>query len=285
MMKLSRSAKSGLGILLGIWAMGAENSPAADVETKGNPIILESILCNGKGKVSVVKDKESEGKMGDLLQTGDHVKTDALCSARLLYPDNSSLWVGRSSEVEVHSSGPDLQGAVISKGRVRAVVAKPGMTSQTPRYRFIFKAKSMVMGVRGTDFVVEQDGEAGASALHTLEGRVEVARENKVLLKEGGAIPVQKGEYLQTSAGQEIGQPKKFDTSQYSADLRQKEPDFTQFEISPPTQYRSSKLLVAPGSAKDSPQKTDNGILDRVRKDLNDAAKTHQKSLDDNIGK
>ncbi|MGZ3708256.1 MAG: FecR family protein, partial [Bdellovibrionota bacterium] len=113
---------------------------------------------------------------GDPVMPGDSLKSDATSSAKFLMNDQTILDLNPSSELMVEHfelrSGSDRQVEIsVMSGTLRASVNKPLMGAG----KFHIKTKSAIMGVRGTEFVVENSDRAGQSQLTVMKGLVQVA--------------------------------------------------------------------------------------------------------------
>jgi len=120
----------------------------------------------------VIDGKKSPAKEGVELKAGDKVVTGADGKA-LLKDGESEVWIGSATDFQVHKLA-DVSKSVmgrldILKGKMRAKFKRP---SGPESYPYEVKMKSVVAGVRGTEFFVDVDG--ADEKLCTLEGLVRV---------------------------------------------------------------------------------------------------------------
>lgn len=200
--------KNGLAFLPLIAVAGLFEVSAGAAERLGP--VLESL--DGISSISVVASDGThrEAKLDDPLQTGDTLEVGPGASLTVAYEDGAQVIVADGSKVkigeEAETSGePKVPSIEVQDGGVRALVetyvapgapsveAKPS-TAPAPRsHRFLIRTRSAMMGVRGTDFIVQvKDDQV---ALNTFSGTVEVASDlgsfggkGMVSVKEGRAL-------------------------------------------------------------------------------------------------
>ena len=125
------------------------------------------------GEVSYLsKRMKATPKIGAELHAGDKIITGA--DGKVLLKDGESeIWLGSVTEFEVHKladTGKSVMGRLdVLKGKLRAKFKRPGGPESYP---YEVKMKSVVAGVRGTEFFVDVDG--SEEKLCTLEGLVRV---------------------------------------------------------------------------------------------------------------
>jgi hypothetical protein len=125
------------------------------------------------GEVSlVVKGKKSAAKEGTELKEGDKLITGADGKA-LLKDGESEVWLGSATDFQVHKLADTTKAIMgrldVLKGKLRAKFKRP---SGPESYPYEVKMKSVVAGVRGTEFFVDVEG--ADEKLCTLEGLVRV---------------------------------------------------------------------------------------------------------------
>ena len=212
-------------------------------------------------KVVVVKTPEGNrvGTRGTEINFGDRIKTGPHASAKVLYPDGSKLLIGRATEMEVKEGIGTTQMNELHRGEVRGIIKKPkGLSTATGGPpRFVIRSKSAVMGVRGTDFVYGVGTEAEKAALHTLEGTVEIAKDEATLMS-GKGTPVKENQFIETDAVQKaIEPPKLFDQQKYTAALQKEQPEFVSLVKDDPelsTVSRRSGVVEAAREEKPDPR-------------------------------
>jgi hypothetical protein len=87
------------------------------------------------------------------------------------------------------------------------------------------RTKAAVMGVRGTDFVYSTAADSAKAEVRTLQGAVEVAKTDDILLSGQGKI-VQANQMVSASDGN-ISTPKDFDREEFTKTLQQSQPEST----------------------------------------------------------
>jgi len=139
-------------------------------------------------------------KPGATLPIGAWLRTRPGSRARVVFGNGDQMNVGPASffKIETQASGPrGSQEMDLRYGMVRSIISKSG-----PRSGFKVRTASAVMGVRGTDFVVEA---SDVTALTLIRGSVELSRDKEA------ARTVKTGE---TALVQEKKPVEKFTTSQ-----------------------------------------------------------------------
>ncbi|MSQ83532.1 MAG: hypothetical protein EXR77_11695 [Myxococcales bacterium] len=183
------------------------------------PAVLESVSGDGvkltrAGKVLAVDE-------GDELQQGDRLSVGSRGAVRLLFGDGTHLTLSARCEVELAKPLAGAAGVVVLKGNVAALVAKPPQplavkAGAVGDLRFFIKTNAAVMGVRGTEFVVEHHQASGHTDVHTLEGTVDVAQTDDDLGRGRGSR-LGALERLRADKGG-IGKPAQFERGAYFKD-------------------------------------------------------------------
>jgi hypothetical protein len=214
---------------------------------------IESII--GPSPVNVIeKNKNISAEEGDSLKDNDRVETGAQSSARIAYPDGSALILGRQSTLEIESP---LNGAPASKllsGMVQAVIEKSKTTGTqaSGSHKFFISTPSGVVGVRGTQFIVEFSEAKNVTEMHALSGVVDMARDPKEL-ESGNGVSIHESEVI--SAGKDdMSHPTPFDQKEFLASLSKTEPEVLAIREHPPRSRR--KLLRARRAAEHNSHKT-----------------------------
>jgi len=133
-------------------------------------------------KVEASAWQERDGKLaplhqGEPLAAGSVLLTNAKGRVQLQLPDGSTLYVGGDSRLQVDelaapeglAEGLVRQGFTLGKGALRFVTG--ALAKLKPR-EVTIRLQTSTIGVRGTDFFAEQDGEEENVCL--FEGKVEV---------------------------------------------------------------------------------------------------------------
>ncbi len=203
--------------------------------------VIESIEGDGLVVVKSQAGSSKPGTRGTEINFGDKVKTGAGASAKIRYPDGSKLLVGRGTEVEVQENTGGSQYNKVYSGYVRGLIRKAGQPDKNSPPRFIIRSRTVVMGVRGTDFVLNQNAPKTPNELeiHTFDGVVEVAKDEKTLLA-GKGVEVARDQMIDADAAK-INPPRAFDRGLLEQALAQAQPDFNSFIRKDQEAFRSAQ--------------------------------------------
>ena len=133
--------------------------------------------------------------------------------------DDSNITIAPGSESSVKDYVPARPGSVphveMTKGSAHFDVNK----TPTGHHTFYIHTSSATMGVRGTDFVVDQQND-GYSVVHTLEGNVSMAKNEAELddPSKSVAVPAGRTSYLNSSMAHPSA-PKVFNRKTYLTQL------------------------------------------------------------------
>jgi hypothetical protein len=137
------------------------------------------VRVSGDSEVSVLKTGKSKPeplKIKDELFAGDKVITSANQTIVLQFTENSEVVIGPSSSflIEEYQFAASTQRTVLQLfyGMLRALVNRHYDSKDEA---FTVRTRSGVMGVRGTEFIVEADSQTHVTTLHTIEGSVAIA--------------------------------------------------------------------------------------------------------------
>ncbi|HYX35898.1 MAG TPA: FecR family protein [Oligoflexus sp.] len=111
-------------------------------------------------------------RLGSEIQLGSIIQTSDKTMVRLVYPNGDQIMVSPSSSYKVSLETKDGKDKPISEliyGKFRAVISKDG-----PRSKSEVRTRTMVMGIRGTDFHVAAFSDQGGSVVSVLRGAVAV---------------------------------------------------------------------------------------------------------------
>lgn len=157
-------------------------------------------------------------KSGQRFPFGSVLTTGSESSIVVLFPDDSRLIIHADAEVKVEEWTGSLQAARLRSGQIRASVPpKKRPETGKGRVRFLVRTKAAVLGVRGTEFVMDYDSVLESLKVHALSGSVEVARDEDELFADQG-IQVGAGQGLEASS-KGIGTPMPFDPIKFAATL------------------------------------------------------------------
>jgi hypothetical protein len=111
-------------------------------------------------------------KLGSEIPLGSVIQTGEKTMVRLVYPNGDQIMISPSSSYKVTLETKDGKEKPISEliyGKFRAVISKEG-----PRKESEVRTRTMVMGIRGTDFHVAAYSDQGGSVVSVLRGAVAV---------------------------------------------------------------------------------------------------------------
>ncbi len=142
-------------------------------------------------------------KLGDAVPSGSIVRTFPDAHARIVYENGDQFYVGPGTSYRIAQKDNSKLDTDIKLlyGRLRGVISKDG-----PRKELKIRTRTATMGVRGTDFYVEENGLQGGTEISVLRGAVEITPSHSkestrpTLLKTGmsasvlNATPVEKTE-------------------------------------------------------------------------------------------
>lgn len=133
--------------------------------------------------LEIVKDGSSSAlEVGEDVRPNSLTKIPGIKAARFVYKDGSSISVGGDSEIEF-SSEDGIPVLNLIKG---FVFGKIEPAANKDRHKFLIKTRVAVVGIRGTEFGI--DATADGTQIHTLSGRLEVAKERSGLGSERVAL-------------------------------------------------------------------------------------------------
>lgn len=113
---------------------------------------------------------------GDELQAGDRLTVGANSAARIVFADGSHVTLSSGADAEIAKPAAGANGVVLRQGNVSAAIAKPAAGAPAGNLKFFVKTNAAVMGVRGTQFVADHSAADNRTDVHTLEGTVDVAK-------------------------------------------------------------------------------------------------------------
>ena len=162
------------------------------------------------------------GTVGSTVEFGDTVKTGPRTSVKVRYPDGSKLLIAPSTEMLVGQGSARSYEYELTRGRVRGLIQKQSENKK----QFYFKTKAAVMGVRGTDFVMEAAGAAAKAPteVHTLQGVVEVA-EDMELLESGQGVRIGAGESIGADTSR-LGEVQQFNRDTFLGNMKSSDAGF-----------------------------------------------------------
>jgi hypothetical protein len=111
-------------------------------------------------------------KTGARVENGNLLRTLPGAKAKVIYDNGDQIYVGPGSSYRIswNEQGKGVPEIELKYGRMRGVISKEG-----PRRKIIIRTRSAVMGVRGTDFFIDEGGGLEETSVRVLRGAVEVA--------------------------------------------------------------------------------------------------------------
>lgn len=179
------------------------------------PPVLEMI--GGGNSVAVMRaGKEIQLKKGESLNLGDEVVTSRSSSVDIRLEDKTLIRVGSNSSYryEEDSAAKKILHRLMG-GIVRVLVPK---VENPQGIRFQMKTPQGTIGVRGTEFVVIQEG--ANTSLKGLEGTVMFGPANADFAQEAQFVMVKKGFQSIVAAGGKPSDPAGFDLPAYLKELK-----------------------------------------------------------------
>jgi hypothetical protein len=144
---------------------------------KDKNIQREGIINFLTGTVTIIdKDKKVKAQVGDMVSQGMRIETGNKSFVDIYFDDNAVKILENSiveiSELEINvNENSEKTRFHIKQGKIFAKVAKKLAKND----RFLVSSPTATAGVRGTEFLVIEDGGTGVVA--TLKGKVEVKNE------------------------------------------------------------------------------------------------------------
>ncbi len=169
LVSLSAVADPHVGTLTELEGMVQIFSHPSDMAPKEKP--AKGTLALFEGKYYVV----TNAKAGDPVENGNVVRTVPGAKARVVFENGDLFQVGSGTAYRITWDAKAAEHAKLQAkidlmyGKFRGVVSKDG-----PRKKITLRTPVAVMGVRGTDFFVEENGKTGESEFTIIRGTVEV---------------------------------------------------------------------------------------------------------------
>ncbi len=262
MFKRGRSSVWVLSALLATMAGGTVRADETESdEAPEGALVLEAV--DGNAPVEILRGGNwTAAAEGATVMPGESVRT-ADGSARLVYNDGSAVALSTNTEVQLQTEpGRVLE---LERGTVWGKIEKKPVTEVVPAagtpsvYRFTLKSRSVVMGVRGTEFVVES-GANGETAVNTLEGTVDTAPDLSIL-RAGHGVPVHRLERIRARAGTPFGKAEAFRSEEFGARLAKEHGGLARFLKRPVRRMRAKR----PGFRRGEGRREDSGARLRHR--------------------
>jgi hypothetical protein len=162
----------------------------------------QAIITRTEGRVQIFSEPSNqkstqkvffEGKyfelknaaIGDRIKNGSIVRTLPGSRAHLIYENGDQIQIGPGTSYQVRWKATGSKHAPnefkLFYGKMRGVILKEGTKN-----KFEIKTKTAVMGVRGTDFFIEDEGNGNATQITVVRGEVSVTTpQRETLIKTG----------------------------------------------------------------------------------------------------
>lgn len=181
------SLLSNYRLLLLLWAMAAAFSASSYAAEGAEPGMITKKI----GKVTLLMDphptREGAGphvkydgmyyravkaKKGMTVPLGSVIQTTGFGRARVTFPSGDQITVSKSSFYKIgYDRRQKKKVSELMFGSIRGLVRNKGA-----KEKLQVKTRTMVMGVRGTDFFVSARDSSGSSVVNVLRGKVAVAQ-------------------------------------------------------------------------------------------------------------
>ena len=209
-------------LLVAGWCVPAVHADdGADEGANGGPV-LESLDGAPSLQIHAADGTLRNESAGGSLRLGDWWDMPVKAAARVMVRQGVQALIAGGSRVEMReepgeSGGEAVPTVLLGRGDVRALVdPDPGR-----RLRFLIRTKTAVMGVRGTDFLVEV--EPDRALVHTFKGTVDVGRDTAEV-REHRAVAIPANRFTIAHAGRAADAPKSFKAPYYLTRFHQKHP-------------------------------------------------------------
>ena len=181
-------------------------------------VYVESI--SGTNVNIIDQSNSTAASEGAEVKAGQHVKTGANSNVGLIFPDGSRLILSHDSELEIDSPINGAHSSQLIDGTLQAVIEKA--PAKKANHKFYIRTSTAVMGVRGTEFIVDHSVGNSELQVHTMEGQVDVAKDLKSL-RAGQGVPLKSGEAI-TSNRQGLAAKSSFNIKEYREQIKKQHP-------------------------------------------------------------
>ena len=180
---------------------------------------LEITVVNAAREQRKVKKKAP-------VYAGDKIRSEADQTIVIELAESTELVLGPNSSFVIEKFEPGRAQQTLLHlfyGMVRALVRKKYAADES----FAIKTKDAVMGVRGTEFVVQIDSRSGQTLLHTLKGHVALGTSLAALRSPASFVMVSAGMSSSLRPGfKQPEAPKSFDQNLFRKEMRSVSPQF-----------------------------------------------------------
>lgn len=204
-----------LGLACTSWAQDQQIATAQIESIEGNP------------KVRVINVKTSNQRFcekGAQVDVSDKIVTENGQSVVLQMAEGTEISIGPSTSFQIDQftkDGPQQSIFSMAYGMMRALVTKKYGDDET----FAVRTKNSVMGVRGTEFVLQSDAISNETQVHTFSGTVRFAQATNDLKVLRTALAVPAGSMSRLGRGMQTPLPaQKFDAEKFRSYLKTRSP-------------------------------------------------------------
>lgn len=134
-------------------------------------------------------------RVGSALSLGDILITEPKQDVKIESRDGANLVIGGGSSFEVGEEDHTDHLVYLHNGKLIGVFHSKGINPPKRKFRFMVKTSTAVMGVRGTEFVVESDEKSKSSSFRVIEGVVDISNSLTHLLADNFVV-VKSGEFV-----------------------------------------------------------------------------------------
>lgn len=149
------------------------------------PPEFKIVKIEGDQKVDVQHaGKWLKASTGQPLFVGDLIKPASSASVEIESEDQTKIVVTGGSELKVTQDQGAKSSINLVSGKILGWVRKKirDTDNSDVKYQLTIKTRTSVMGIRGTQFVVEDKGSIAGATIHVLEGVVDIAKDFTSLL-------------------------------------------------------------------------------------------------------
>lgn len=182
----------------GAVALASCSQKPGSVKQEDAPLARVSFVT---GTVSYVRaGAESAVKSGDILQSGDLVKTGAASSAELYVKDQGIVRLSANSEMDIAALAQERTELKMKDGSAAFFLKKQGRNGE-----FTVTSPTAIAGVRGTVFLVDVQ-KSGDSKIALFDGAIELQNNQgqKIIMDKAGEAIVGKNTALNDKSVQPL---------------------------------------------------------------------------------
>lgn len=215
---------------------------AVSVSARAQTVLVDAVQ-GGKILETAADGKMTELPDGVTRSAGGTYSTASNQSARLILEDGTELLISQDSSVTIDLAKPgEPPSANLKQGTVKVQVPsqennetddeiKVEHVNREKPYRFFMQTRYVVLGVRGTEFLVDYDSKSQQTQVHTLDGIVDAGESSKAL-KAGSRTSLSENHFILARA-REMDAPRAFDRETFSKQFQSRHPHMMKVMNSP----------------------------------------------------